>query len=80
MANTIKQSSQDKQSTQTLKATESLQIFNKLTLKNTSVPGFKARRSVYQQKANRHTLEGQDQHSQPSATTKHIASLASNPT
>lgn len=62
MANITKQSSQNKQSARTLKATERLQIFNKLTLKKTSVPGIKARRSVYKQKANQHTLGGQDQH------------------
>lgn len=69
MANIIQQSSQDKQSAQTLKATEGLQIFNKLTLKKTSVPGIKAQRSVYKQKANQHTLWGQNQQSKPILVT-----------
>lgn len=50
MANTIKQSSQNKPPARPLKATAGPQIFNKLTLKKTSVPGVKARRSVYKQR------------------------------
>lgn len=57
MANIIKLSSQDKQSAQTLKATAGLQIFNKLTLKKTSVPGVKAQRSVYKQRQTNAHLE-----------------------
>lgn len=73
MPNTIKQSSQNNQSARTLKATMGLQIFNKLTLKKTSVPGMKARRSVYKTKANQHTLGGQNQQSKPSlVTAKHL--------
>lgn len=50
MASIIKQSFQNKQSTRTLKPQKGLKIFNKLTLKKTSVPGIKAQKSVYKQR------------------------------
>lgn len=43
--------------------TEGLQIFNKLTLKKTSVPSIKALKSVYKQRQT-NTFEGHNQHSQ----------------
>lgn len=57
MASILKQSSQNKQSTWTLKTTEGLQIFNKLTVKKTSVPGIKAQKSVYKQRQTNTHLE-----------------------